>query len=284
MVLSKLPFRGAGQQVALVSLFALIGVVPATAETSMRLAQVYSPPYSAPLRVDRTLPPHEVITIVRSLGLKPVSAPRARGQSWVVRALGQDGTQVRVVLEATSGRVIEIMRLGPPPPQVVRIIPGSPRGAGRYEDPEEFEELDDKPPVPPGRVPRASGEAPYPGAGPQVITRDSEFTGSLGQRSVDPLLGVPPEFRRGAKRSDPPPEKRIATRPPTDSSPRATPIPRPRPADVPTQAKADAAPAVAPAPAAAPAPKAGTDKPAQTVVTGKDKNQPSNWPPVQALE
>ena len=296
-----------------VSLLTLIVAMPVAAEELMRLAQVYPIyPDSAPVRVYRPLQPHEVVDIVRSLGLSPVSPPRPRGPVWVIRAIGQDGTLVRVAIDGRSGRVMDIVQIGPRGPRLTRIEPGMPPGSGPYEAIEEPYGL---PPRPPARVPGAwsgapdpdpqiitrggirSGELPpppatgpymernAPGAGPQVITRDPDFTGSVpssAPRPIDPLNGVPPEFRRGASRSEPAKDKRIATGTPADANPRATPLPRPRPADVPALAKGDAAPAAAPA--ASPAPKTGTAEKSTTEVTGSAKKKSTDWPPVQPLE
>ncbi len=295
-----------------VSLLALIVAMPVAAEEPMRLAQIYPVyPHSAPVRVYRMLQPHEVVDIVRSMGLSPVNHPRPQGPVWVIRAIGQDGTLVRVAIDGRSGRVMDIVQIGPRGPRLTRSEPGMPPGSGPYEV---IEQPYGMPPRPPSRVPGAWGGAPdpnpqiitregirsgdlppppatgpymeknAPGAGPQVITRDPDSTGSVpssAPRPIDPLNGVPPEFRRGASRSEPAKDKRIAIGTPADSSQRATPLPRPRPADMPALAKGDDAPAAATAP---PAPKTGTPEKSATEVTDSAKKKSTDWPPVQPLE
>ena len=291
-------------QVASVSLLALLVSMPVAAEEPMRLAQVYPAyPGSAPVRVYRPIQPYEVVDIVRSLGLSPVSEPRPRGPVWVIRAIGQDGTLVRVAVDGRSGRVMDIVQIGPRGPRLTRIEPGT---YGPYEMIEEPYDV----PRPPARVPGGwsdepdqdpqvitregirSGELPPPGTGPymgknasgtgpQVITRDPDTTGSVpssASRQIDPLDGVPPEFRRGAGRGEAAKDKRIATGTPADSSPRATPLPRPRPADVPVLAKGDDTPA------ASTAAKKDTSEKSTPEASGSAKKKSTDWPPVQPLE
>jgi hypothetical protein len=280
------------------SVLALLMAAPAAAEEPLRLAQVYPVypvyPGSGPVRADRPVQPHEVMNSVRSMGLTPVSGPQQRGLFWVVRAIGQDGTLVRVRVDGESGRVMDIVQIGPRAPRYTRIDPGMPSASGRYE---RIEEPDDLPPVPPGRIPRASGGGAY--SGPQIVTRDPgpqvigratpnsddlapPSTGSV-PRSVDPLNGVPPEFRRGATRTEPAKDKRIATGTPADATSRPTPLPRPRPADVPSLAKGDDTPS-ANVPTAASAPKTGAAATAAPAATGSVAKKPTDWPPVQPLE
>ena len=295
-------------QVASVSLLALLVSMPVAAEEPMRLAQVYPAyPGSAPVRVYRPVQPHEVVDIVRSLGLSPVSEPRPRGPVWVIRAIGQDGTLVRVAIDGRSGQVMDIIQIGPRGPRLTRIEPGVPARYGPYEVIEEPYGV----PRPPARVPGGwsdapdpdpqiitregirSGELPppgttgpymernAPGAGPRVITRDPDTTGSVpssAPRPIDPLDGVPPEFRRGAGRGEPAKDKRIATGTPADLGPRATPLPRPRPADVPALAKGDDTPT------APPAPKTDTSEKSTPDASGSAKKKSTDWPPVQPLE
>jgi hypothetical protein len=313
MVQSSSVLGSVKRHVVSVSLLALIASMPVAAEEPMRLAQVYPVyPGSAPVRVYRPVQPHEVVDIVRSLGLSPVNQPRPQGPVWVIRAIGQDGTLVRVAIDGRSGRVMDIVQIGPRAPRLTRIEPGMPPGSALYDV---IEEPYDLPPRPPARVPGAwsgapdpgpqiitregirSGELPpppatgpymqrnAPGTGPQVITRDPDSTGSVpssAPRPVDPLNGVPPEFRRGASRGESAKDKRIASGTPADSIQRATPLPRPRPADVPALAKGDDTPAAAPA--AAPAAKADTAEKSTTEVSGGAKKKSTDWPPVQPLE
>lgn len=282
------------------SVLALLMAAPTAAEEPLRLAQTYPAypvypvyPGSGPGRAYRSLQPHEVMNAVRSMGLTPVSGPQQRGLFWVVRAIGQDGALVRVRVDGESGRVMDVVLIGPRAPRYTRIDPNMPSGSGRYEA---IGEPDDLPPVPPGRIPGASGGGVY--SGPQVVTRDPgpqviglatpnsddlapPSTGSV-PRSVDPLNGVPPEFRRGATRTEPTKDKRVATGTPADATPRATPLPRPRPADMPSLAKSDETPSAS-VPAAASGTKTGAAATSAPAVAGSIAKKPTDWP-VQPLE
>ncbi len=52
-----------------------------------------------------SLPPFEILTIVRSLGLDPLGRPVRRGAAYVLRAADESGQEMRVVVDARSGRV-----------------------------------------------------------------------------------------------------------------------------------------------------------------------------------
>jgi hypothetical protein len=289
---------------------ALLAAVPAAAETPLQLAQVYPYPYSAPPGVYRGLSPNEAMSAVRSLGLTPTSA-RSRGSFWVVQAVGRDGTPVRVAVDRWSGRVVDIQQVGPRPPHVARVVPGAPyeRAPGGPTGGQNFDDDDeDGPPLPPANVPGGarggsflgpysgapdyprdgirSNELPPPGTGPRVISRDGDITNTVPQRpsasapgAVDPLLGVPPEFRGGQGRGEAAKEKRLARQPGTDAGPRATPLPRPRPTDLARREEApDAGKPSAPVPN-----KDAETKAAPAAADARRSNSPA-WPPVQPLE
>jgi hypothetical protein len=258
-------------------------------------AQYYPPPpaYPAyPAPGFGLMPPHEADALVRSLGLTPIAEPRVHGPVILIQAVGQEGSQVRVTLDRRNGRIRQIVRIGPSVPQVATLPPGA-----QYDN-----EPEDVMPMPPRPVPNA-GYAPYPSTppGPQVITRDGiqsqglpplgpeprvvtrepEITGSVratAPRPVDPLMGVPPEFRGRAARDTPAKDDRVAARAPEQAAPRVTPMPRPRPADAPTVARRDPAPASTPAAA-----KPEAAKPAAPETAAKPV-PPASDTPVQGLE
>jgi hypothetical protein len=263
-------------------------LLPASAGAQYYPAQPVYPAHPAP--GFGLMPPHEAEALVRSLGLTPIAEPRVHGPVILIHAVGQEGSQVRVTVDRRNGRLRQIVRIGPSAPHVATLPPGP-----QYDN--EVEEI----PVPPRPVPNA-GYAPYPPAppGPQVITRDGiqtqglpppgpdprvvtrepEITGSIPRaaspRTVDPLVGVPPEFRNRAARDTPAKDDRVAARPPEETAPRATPMPRPRPADAPTIARREPAPAPAPT-------KPEAAKPAAPESAAKP-NQPTSDIPVQGLE
>jgi len=58
------------------------------------------------------LPPFEVATSVRSMGLQPVTRPALHGTRYVFRAVDRRGTEVKVSADAFSGRVLFVEPLG----------------------------------------------------------------------------------------------------------------------------------------------------------------------------
>lgn len=54
------------------------------------------------------LPPHEVVTIVRSAGLNPIERPVRRGNTYVFRAIGARGQEMRVTVDARYGDVMSV--------------------------------------------------------------------------------------------------------------------------------------------------------------------------------
>jgi hypothetical protein len=226
-------------------------------------AQMYPPP--APYY---GVGPGQVLERVQSLGLRPVSEPRLRGPVWVVRAVGREGTLVRVLVDAASGRVVNMVAIDRPYPP--RLALGGPAGEGPWvpmRGPGYGNEL---PPPPAGGYgpPPASQGYPYPGAygpGPQ----------SSRGPAADPQMGVPPEFRKGVNGSTVQPEKKVASHP-------STPLPKPRPADAPHDASKKDAPAVAATPSA---PETTGSIPSNEKKDGATPAAPAKTPaPVSPLE
>ncbi|MCC6947839.1 MAG: hypothetical protein IT539_08740 [Bradyrhizobiaceae bacterium] len=243
-------------------------------------AQYYPYPPAPPPAFYGMMEPHEADAAVRSLGLRPIAPPRPHGLVIIVHALGQEGSQVQVMLDRRTGRVRQIIRVGHGAPQMATLPPGARPYDPRPPMPEAFDDDEDAVGLPPGAGPRVitregieADELPPPGAGPQVVTRDREITGSVPQAAlrgpVDPLLGVPKEFRNRDGRVQPvpsEPRERMAARTPSDGMPRVAPLPRPRPADAPAVAQREApSPEAEPAKPAVPMPQAKPDKPTDDV-------------------
>jgi hypothetical protein len=128
------------------------------------------------------LPAPEVAAIVRSQGFEPISPLMRRGNSYVLRAAGPDGRELRVVVAARSGDIIS----------ATPVVPAGPAGdrLGAYErmdgPPPPIVHEGDRPmrrpmatiPNPPPRI--ARGPAPEmqdlppmgPQAEPPVIMRE----------------------------------------------------------------------------------------------------------------
>ena len=66
--------------------------------------------YFGPRVYDAGLPPHEIMRIVRSTGLAPLTRPARRGPYYVLLATNRSGGQMRVVVDAYAGekRVISL--------------------------------------------------------------------------------------------------------------------------------------------------------------------------------
>lgn len=196
----------------------LAGAMPAAAE-SIRLAQTFAADI---------VPPYEVFTIIRSMGLRPLGRPHFRGRSYVVHAMDRRGEELRVVVDARAARVVSVTPIdrqaateydgppvyrrydsGPPPVSGPRVIEAEPR----YVPPRAV------PSDPRYGAPRALPEDDdYPGEGLDEFDADDEGeTGSLPQRQAPRSLAAP-RAPLGA------PSTRSAA-----VIPLKTPLPRPRP-------------------------------------------------------
>ena len=113
-----------------------------------------------PLSAGRVLPPPEVNSIVRSMGLVPTGRPVREGLTYSVIATDPRGRPVRVVIDARFGDVLSVRRvvaLGPgayPPPRLYRVAPWA-RPDFR----------------PPGSIGRADPYPPYP---PETRSRPAQ--------------------------------------------------------------------------------------------------------------
>src|SRR5918992_116555 len=58
------------------------------------------------------LPPYEITTSVRSMGLTPIAPPVRRGARYVLRAIDRRGAEVTVAADALSGRILFVRPLG----------------------------------------------------------------------------------------------------------------------------------------------------------------------------
>jgi hypothetical protein len=194
------------------------------------------------------LPPYEVVTIVRSAGLDPLTRPFLRGRDYVIRAIDRHGREVRVVVDARRGEIMRVapvavasrgLTMGPyqrmdgyaPPPD--RYV--EPGDAGEppsvvYGD----EPADADAPRPPAAVPgvpsarampapvtRAApvrGAELHPLPEPRVITADPNGAG--------PLPPPPERFRQSTAKpaAKPKPVTRNVA-----SIPKNAPLPKPRP-------------------------------------------------------
>ena len=68
------------------------------------------------------LPPHEILTIVRSIGLEPLGRPLRAGETYGLRAVNPAGQVVTVVVHARMGRVLRVT----PATRAAGLIPPNP--------------------------------------------------------------------------------------------------------------------------------------------------------------
>ena len=170
------------------------------------------PALAGPASAQYVLPPHEITTSVRSIGLQPVSRPvlRANGARYVLHAIDRRGVEVRVVADAMTGRVLAARPLG---------YPAGPAYAVRPYGPEYYR------PVPPRGIPEAAPSDP----------RVPPTERSARIPSDPPIIYAP-----GSK-----PEVVPAPRPPVAGKPAAAPkvAAKPKPTEPPKEKAANQSPA-----------------------------------------
>ena len=113
------------------------------------------------------LPPYEVLTSVRSMGLDPVGRPALRGRVYVLRAFDATQFEKRVVVDARSGEVLSVRDAIDPSPGYTPYDPRyghyepprPPAGIARAEPAPDVEPLLDEP-----LFPRPARGAPGPAA------------------------------------------------------------------------------------------------------------------------
>jgi hypothetical protein len=64
--------------------------------------------YASPGLPDPALPPYEIMSIVRSTGLAPVTRPVRRGPYYVLVAVDRVGREMRVVVDAQLGDIVNL--------------------------------------------------------------------------------------------------------------------------------------------------------------------------------
>ena len=151
-------FRGAFEEICIVTIRTAICF--AVAVTAAGLA--------TPASAQFLVPPHEIVTSVRSMGLQPVTQPvLRRGGRYVLHAIDRTGMRMKVAADGRNGRILFVEPLGPArgpvyverdyPP--VRAVP--PRGGSAH--------IPADPPV--IYAPGSTASAPPPPARPPVAAK-----------------------------------------------------------------------------------------------------------------
>jgi hypothetical protein len=133
-----------------------------------------------------TMPPREVMRMLRSTGFEPMSRPMRRGPNYIVFAIDNRDREVRLEIGAHSGAIVSVTpmqtasRMPPPRGGVTmgayeRMPPGYVPPAGYRSGGSVYEDDDDGPPpapygvrppaLVPGGSPPAAGAAPSPRLG-----------------------------------------------------------------------------------------------------------------------
>jgi hypothetical protein len=197
-----------------IALYIAVLIMTIAAPGALRAQPVMQPYYPG----FAGLPPHEILAIVRSAGLDPVSRPARQGPVYVLRALNPAGQEVRVVVDARMGRIVKVVAVAPTDP-------------GAFAPPAS---------IPPGRaVPDSNGPTSRGAALPSGIDDDTDF---------EPLHpgapGIPPKPpARTAAKPPPPPLPRSRPKEAAVAAPSASAAPIAAATPAATPATATAAPA-----------------------------------------
>jgi len=200
-----------------------------------------------------TLPPHEILSMLRSSGFDPVGRPVRRGPNYLLHAVDRNDREVSLVISARSGDILSVTPLQtasrmPPSGSVTmgpyeRVPPGfvppgsyragAPAAGGEEAPPPPGYGV--RPPAPiPGALPRSSSAAPLPNRGSTIPDRDDDDLRSTAPNVIPAdrgrSAGLPPPPERFPPRAapqaqpKPKPAVRAAAAPPTQ-----TPLPKPKP-------------------------------------------------------
>jgi hypothetical protein len=210
----------------------------------------------------------EIIASVRSAGFDPLSRPIQRGGVYVVFANDRYDADVRVTVDAHSGRVLSAMRLAgevydEPGHDGYAVPPRASQGyVAPYERPPRFYER--AVPMPPADVqgygpgygpPRAYGSPPIPEADIRLLPREHSRTFDAPTRESmrrvpttssshpQPRLRPSGDAVTGAARQGAP---QMQSAPSSASPPPASPPPPPASAQVPAEPSAPRQPAMVP--------------------------------------
>jgi hypothetical protein len=197
-------------------------------------------PYTGPGYADRrapdpALPPYEIMSIVRSTGLAPLTRPMRRGRYYVLVAVDRVGRQMRVVVDAQLGDVVNMrpaMAAGPYGPEVARSYdPELARPNGTSGSAPTYPDAATGTTGSYGRYSSGESAPPPPRAIPDVRTPDFRAPDARAPDARAPDARAPdartPNFRAANAPNVAPPPSRLVV--PEPALPPPPPLPRPRP-------------------------------------------------------
>jgi hypothetical protein len=229
---------------AICAVLGLLGL--GAAGTAAAQAVYVGPGYAGSGLSDPVLPPYEIMSIVRSTGLAPLTRPMRRGPYYVLVAVDRAGRQMRVVVDAHLGDIVNMR------PAVAAATYGPEAGrpeVGRPSGLPGAAGVPLGPTAPYGAHPNGDALAPMPPRSNPTIANAASPNAAV----PNPTTSNPHAFKAPGAAST-----RLAVAEP--ALPPAPPLPRPRP-----KLALNVAPAAAAAPAAeAPPPAIKPPVPATT--------------------
>ena len=217
-------------------------------------ARYAGPGYAPSGPSEPALPPYEIMSIVRSTGLAPLTRPMRRGPYYVLVAVDRAGRQMRVVVDAQLGDIVNMR----PATAAVSYGPGAPYGPGASYGPELGRPNGSPAAVPPGPVgptaaygPHPNGDAPAP-LPPRSIPKPT-IPDAATQSGAAPNAASPGAHAANAPAAAAPPTRLAVAEP---ALPPPPPLPRPRPKLALNEAPPEAPTALPPPAGKPPAPTA----------------------------
>jgi hypothetical protein len=221
------------------------------AGTAAAQAVCVGPRYAGSGLSDPVLPPYEIMSIVRSTGLAPLTRPMRRGPYYVLVAVDRAGRQMRVVVDAQLGDIVNMR------PAVAAATYGPEAGRPEVGRPSGLPGAGGVPLGPTaayGAHPNGDALAPMP---PRSIP-NSAIANTASPNAAIPNPTTSNPHALNAPGAAPPPTRLTVAEP---ALPPPPPLPRPRPKlalnEAPPEAPTALPPAVKP-PAPVTAPRAAT--------------------------
>jgi hypothetical protein len=186
-------------QIALCAAGVILGLTACDPLLAQPVPPPYPPSYPGPYPGSPGgLPPHEIVTIVRSTGLEPLGRPVRQGPTYALRAVDPAGREVHVLVDARMGRILRVVPAvrqgGMSPPTPIppgRIVPDGNDPNSRMADfPYGTDEVPPgwpgSPAAAPGRPGAKAGPPPLPRPRPKTASAAEPASSSPGNPAAPP--------------------------------------------------------------------------------------------------